>query len=145
METFWCYPNRTVARALEGTMPARLLEHLERELGPAGQDSVTRLPKVARLKLLDALKATRVQISGTRGIEFGEVTAGGVEWERVDPATMESKNVPGLFFAGEILDLAGRCGGFNLQAAFSTGFLAGQSAARKRRAVTDGVNVLGTL
>ncbi len=59
------------------------------------------------------------------------MTAGGVEWDEIDAGTLESKLAPGLFFAGEILDLAGRCGGFNLQAAFSTGFLAGKCAAEK--------------
>ncbi|MCZ7645503.1 MAG: NAD(P)/FAD-dependent oxidoreductase [Planctomycetota bacterium] len=64
---------------------------------------------------------------------MGEVTAGGIAWDELDPRTLESRRVPGLFFAGEILDLAGRCGGFNLQAAFSTGWLAGQEAAKRAR------------
>jgi predicted Rossmann fold flavoprotein len=131
LERFKQYPNRTAARALDGMLPNRLLEHLEKQLGPDAQTLVTRLPKTARQKLLESLKHTQVTVVGTRGIEFGEVTAGGIEWDQIDPATLESKLAPGLFFAGEVLDLAGRCGGFNLQAAFSTGFLAGQSAARK--------------
>ena len=77
------------------------------------------------------LKSTTITINGTRGIEYGEVTSGGIEWEKIDPKTLESGLAPGLFFAGEILDLTGRCGGFNLQAAFSTGYLAGSSAAQK--------------
>lgn len=128
-ERFKQFPNRSVARAMEAMMPARLLEFLERLLGPEGSVPVCRLPKAARLKLLDLLKSARLTVTGTRGIEFGEVTAGGIGWEQVSPESMQSRLVPGLFFAGEILDLAGRCGGFNLQAAFSTGYLAGQSAA----------------
>ncbi|MGH9360854.1 MAG: NAD(P)/FAD-dependent oxidoreductase, partial [Thermoanaerobaculia bacterium] len=77
------------------------------------------------------LKATPLTVTGTRGIEYGEVTAGGIEWKDIDPATLESRLSPGLFFAGEVLDLTGRCGGFNLQAAFSTGYLAGLQAARR--------------
>ncbi len=131
LERFRQFPNRTAGRALDGMTPARLLEHFETQLGADAQTSVCRLPKVARMKLVDLLKATRLTITGTRGIEFGEVTAGGVEWDELDAGTMESKLAPGLFFAGEILDLAGRCGGFNLQAAFSTGYLAGKCAAEK--------------
>ncbi len=131
LERFKQFPNRTAARAMDGLMPVRMLEHCEAQLGPDAQTSVCRLPKTARTILLDLLKSTRLTITGTRGIEFGEVTAGGIEWDEIDAATMESKLAPGIFFAGEILDLAGRCGGFNLQAAFSTGYLAGQSAAKK--------------
>ena len=125
------FPNRTVGRALEGMMPARLLEFLERSMEADAATSVCRLPKAARTKLLDLLKSTTITINGTRGIEYGEVTSGGIEWEKIDPKTLESGLAPGLFFAGEILDLTGRCGGFNLQAAFSTGYLAGTSAAQK--------------
>jgi predicted Rossmann fold flavoprotein len=131
LERFKQFPNRTAARAMDGLMPVRMLEHCEAQLGSDAQTSVCRLPKTARTKLLDLLKSTRLTITGTRGIEFGEVTAGGVEWDEIDSTTMESKLAPGIFFAGEILDLAGRCGGFNLQAAFSTGYLAGQCAAQK--------------
>lgn len=131
LERFKQFPNRSVGRALEGLMPVRLLDHFEQQLGADAQTAVCRLPKTGRVKLLDGLKATRLTVTGTRGIEYGEVTAGGVEWEQINAASMESKLTPGLFFAGEILDLAGRCGGFNLQAAFSTGYLAGECAARR--------------
>jgi predicted Rossmann fold flavoprotein len=133
IEKFKQFPNRSAANALEGMMPARLLEHLERILGPDGATATTRLPKTARIKILDMLKKTTLTITGTRGMEFGEVTAGGIEWEKIDPKTLESQLAPGIFFAGEILDLTGRCGGFNLQAAFSTGYLAGQNAAERAR------------
>ena len=64
---------------------------------------------------------------GTRGFAKAEVTAGGVSLAEVDSRTMQSKLVPGLYFAGEILDLDGPIGGYNFQAAFSTGVLAGRS------------------
>lgn len=133
LERFQKYPNRGVARALEGMMPARLLDHFEAMLGLEQATVACRVSREKRLGLLELLKRTTLSVTGTRGIEFGEVTAGGVEWKDLDPATMESRLSPGLYFAGEILDLTGRCGGFNLQAAFSTGYLAGQSAAERAR------------
>ena len=63
-------------------------------------------------------------------LEKGEVVAGGISLEEVNPQTMESRLVPGLFFAGEVLDIAGPVGGYNLQAAFATGYVAGESAAK---------------
>ena len=66
---------------------------------------------------------------GIVDIDRGEVTAGGVSLDEVDPRTMRSRRVKGLFMAGEILDIAGRVGGYNLQAAFSTGYVAGAEAA----------------
>lgn len=134
LERFKQFPQRTVGRALDGLLPNRLLEYIEKSLGPQGETAVCRLPKQVRSRLLDYLKNTTMTVSGTRGMEFGEVTAGGISWESIDPSTLESKLSPGLFFAGEILDLTGRCGGFNLQAAFSTGYLAGQQAAERAQA-----------
>ena len=126
------FPNRTLVNALQGSfrkVPVRLLERWQEALGPPGAAPLCRLPKGARLDLAGLMKQSRLTVTGTRGVEHGEVTAGGVAWEEINPATLESRLCPGLFFAGEILDVAGRCGGFNLQAAFSTGFLAGRSAA----------------
>jgi predicted Rossmann fold flavoprotein len=131
LERFKDTPHRTVARALDGMLPNRLLEFLESSLGADAATPVNRLPKSARLKLLNMLKNSQLTVTGTRGIEFGEVTAGGIMFDEIEPTTLESKLSPGLFFAGEILDLTGRCGGFNLQAAFSTGYLAGESAAKR--------------
>jgi predicted flavoprotein YhiN len=87
------------------------------------------LGAAARSRLLDALFATRVTIAATRGFDFAEVTRGGVALDEVDPATMESRRVPGLFLCGELLDLDGPIGGYNFTAAFATGALAGRSAA----------------
>ena len=72
-------------------------------------------------------KVWAVDLSGTRGFAKAEVTAGGVSLSEVDSRTMQSKIVPGLFLAGEVLDLDGPIGGYNFQAAWSTGYLAGQS------------------
>jgi predicted flavoprotein YhiN len=83
-----------------------------------------------RERLLSALARFRFPIERDRGWNFAEVTAGGVPLEEVNYRTMESKLVPGLYVIGELLDCDGRIGGFNFQWAWTTGWLAGQSAAR---------------
>ena len=75
------------------------------------------------------MKDFQLQITGHRNFEEAIITAGGVDLKEVDPRTMESRLVKGLYFAGEVLDIDADTGGFNLQAAFSTGWLAGRSAA----------------
>jgi predicted flavoprotein YhiN len=83
--------------------------------------------KKNRTDLVDRIKDFVIPLHGTRGYMKAEVTAGGVVLSEVNPQTMESKIVPGLFLAGEILNLDGPIGGFNFQAAFSTGHLAGMN------------------
>jgi len=83
-----------------------------------------------RRRLRTWLKDFRFDVTGHRPIEEAIVTAGGVDTQEIDPRTMASRLVPGLYFAGEVLDIDGATGGYNLQAAFSTGWLAGQSAAQ---------------
>ncbi|QEL16889.1 BaiN/RdsA family NAD(P)/FAD-dependent oxidoreductase [Limnoglobus roseus] len=85
------------------------------------------LSKVDRLKLVAAVKRLRLPVRGTLGYEKAEVTAGGVSLDEVDSRTMQSKRQPGLFLAGELLDLDGWIGGYNFQSAWSTGWLAGQN------------------
>jgi predicted Rossmann fold flavoprotein len=129
-EALKAQPRRKLAHALEAFLPKRLLAHLETRAGLPPETPAGRCTKSVRLWYVEQMKALRLQVSGTRGMAYGEVTAGGLAWEDLNPATLESLHQPGLFFAGEMLDLAGRCGGFNLQAAFSTGYLAGREAAR---------------
>jgi hypothetical protein len=76
------------------------------------------------------LKDFRLEVTGYRPFSEAIVTAGGVDTKEVDPRTMESRLVKGLYLAGELLDIQGDTGGYNLQAAFSTGWLAGRSAAQ---------------
>jgi hypothetical protein len=85
------------------------------------------LSKVDRAALAAAIKRLRVLLAGTLGFEKAEVTAGGVSLKEVDSKTMQSKKQPGLYLAGEVLDLDGWIGGYNFQSAWSTGWLAGQS------------------
>ena len=79
--------------------------------------------------MVTILKAMPVSLVGPRPVEEAIVTSGGVKVSEVDPSTMESKKLKGLYFAGEVLDVDGYTGGFNLQIAWSTGHLAGQYAA----------------
>ena len=87
------------------------------------------LTRGERQQLLQGLKHFTFTVNKARPIAEAIVTAGGIQVKEVSPQTMESKLVPGLYFTGEILDIDGITGGFNLQAAFSTGYLAGQSSA----------------
>jgi predicted Rossmann fold flavoprotein len=85
------------------------------------------LSKSERAQLVQQLKQCEIRVTGSRGFDKAEVTAGGVALDEVDSRTMESKLVPNLYIAGEILDLDGFIGGYNFQAAFSSGWLAGDS------------------
>lgn len=119
--------KKQIAGLLSKHIPRRLAEEL---LGLCGLNPELRsaeLPKRERHRLAAAIKQSLVPVSGTRGFEKAEVTAGGVSLREVDSRTMQSKLVPGLYFAGEILDLDGPIGGYNFQAAFSTGVLAGKN------------------
>ena len=91
--------------------------------------AASHLSKDKRDKLLNVMKKLTVNIVSARPIEEATVTRGGVDTSDIDPTTMQSKLCPGLFFAGEVMDVDGPCGGYNLQIAWSTGALAGQSAA----------------
>jgi hypothetical protein len=125
--------RREGGRQIEGFLaerwPRRLLQTLA-DLGavPAAQRAAE-TPKRDRQRWIEILKRTRVPVRGVMGFRKAEVTAGGVSLDDVDSRTMQSKRVAGVYFAGEILDLDGPIGGYNFQAAFSTGWLAGQSAA----------------
>lgn len=117
-----------VASVVGGWLPQRLGESLVEAVGAGG--TIAELAAGARRRLVDQIKRMPVEISGTRGFEKAEVTAGGVELREVDPRTMASRLVPGLYLAGEVLDVDGWIGGYNFQAAFSTGRAAGIAVAR---------------
>ncbi len=123
-------PKKKVPTILAEFVPKRLAIVLCRQGGcddemPAGQ-----LKKDVRKKLAGMLKALPLSVVRTRPIDDATVTRGGVSVAEVEPKTMESKLCPGLFFAGEVLDVDGPCGGYNLQACWSTAVLAGSSASR---------------
>ena len=90
-----------------------------------------------RRSLAELTKQFTMQVQGKRGFEEAVITQGGVKVKEVNPSTMESKVVRGLYFAGEILDLDALTGGFNLQIAWSTGYLAGTGCRDKRKETED--------
>lgn len=116
--------KKTVYNTLHQILPARMVQCCLERVGLVEGKTLAELPKTARLKLVEDLKGLAVPLSGTRGYAKAEVTMGGVDTKEVNPQTMESRVAPGLFLAGEILDIDGPIGGFNFQAAFSTGHLA---------------------
>lgn len=119
--------KKQVVGVLARHVPRRLAEALMTLLELPHELRGADLSKRDRARLVAAIKQQAIPISGTRGFGKAEVTAGGVSLKEVDSHTMESKLVPGLFFAGEVLDLDGPIGGYNFQAAFSTGLLAGDN------------------
>jgi predicted Rossmann fold flavoprotein len=120
--------KRLIANVLAQRLPKRLAEELLLAAGLPVDQRAAEFSKLARAALVRAVKSSEISITGTRGFAKAEVTAGGVALDEIDSRTMESKLAAGLFFAGEILDLDGPIGGYNFQAAFSTGVLAGRSS-----------------
>lgn len=119
--------KRLIATTLSDRLPRRLADALLQLAGIPPDRRAAELSTAERTQLVERLKRCMVRVTGTRGFDKAEVTAGGVALAEVDSRTMQSKLVPGLYLAGEILDLDGFIGGYNFQAAFSTGYVAGLS------------------
>lgn len=116
--------KRSIATVLGPRLPRRMVECVLMQAEVPAEMTLAELPKRGRLRLIESLKRLSVPLAGTRGYPKAEVTAGGVRRQEVNPHTLESRLAPGLFFAGEILDVDGPIGGFNFQAAFATGHTA---------------------
>lgn len=123
------YANRDFVNALSDLLPQKMIPTVIGLSGIDGRKKVNSITREERGELCRLLKHFPVRLSHFRPITEAIVTKGGVSVAEVNPKTMESKLVRGLYFAGELLDLDAYTGGFNLQIAFSTGFLAGESAA----------------
>ena len=121
-------PKRSFHNLLGGLAGRSMVPVLEKLTGIPGEQKCTDFTREQRQKLIQVLKAFPVHVSGTRPIDEAIVTAGGVSTKELDPRTMQSKLVEGLYFAGEVLDLDAYTGGFNLQIAWCTGFVAGNAA-----------------
>ncbi len=123
-------PRRLVRSELDEVVPHRLVPLIMAAAKVEPETPFSKFDKKARNRLIEVLK--RFELGKCRHVplEKGEVVAGGVSLDEVDPQTMESLKVKGLYFSGEVLDIAGPVGGYNLQAAFATGFVAGESAAQ---------------
>ena len=127
LRDFEKYANRDFKNALSDLAGSAMIPVLVRLSGIPEDTKVNSVTREQRMKLLHLFKAFPVTVSGTRPIDEAIVTAGGVNTKEINPRTMESKLISELYFAGEVLDLDGYTGGFNLQIAWSTGFVAGNS------------------
>jgi predicted Rossmann fold flavoprotein len=123
------HPTKTLTAALAKFLPKSLILHLCKQISPSQELLAGRLQKSRRTQLIRLLKELPLSIVAACPIAEATVTRGGICTAQVNPRTMESKLCPGLYFAGEVIDADGPCGGFNLQIAFSTGHLAGKTAA----------------
>ena len=113
---------------MKNLLPQRLINVFLRPLGADPEKTASTVTREERHKIIELLKSFPLTITGSLSINRAMVTSGGVSTGEIDPRTMESRVIPGLYFAGEIIDGAAPSGGYNLQQAFSTGFLAGESA-----------------
>lgn len=116
--------RKTVSSIMNALIPRNLSTCLQHRAELSDGVTLAELPRKSRLALVEDLKRLSVPLNGTRGYPKAEVTSGGVDVREVNPHTLESRLASGLFFAGEILDVDGPIGGYNFQAAFSTGHLA---------------------
>ena len=121
--------KRTYRNFLKGLLPQKLIDVCIDASGIDGDTQSHQITSAQRKKLCNWLKDFRLEVTGHRSFAEAIITAGGVDIREVDPRTMESRLIRGLYFAGEVLDIDAETGGYNLQAAFSTGWLAGRSAA----------------
>ena len=118
------YKNRSMENALTDLLPRSLIPVVLRRLDIDPNMQANSLTKQKRRALVELLKAFRVEISGKRPVSEAIITSGGVKVSEIDPKTMESKKVPGLYFAGEVIDCDAYTGGFNLQIAWATAYAA---------------------
>lgn len=120
-------PNRNFGNVLKKLLPAKLIPVIIELSGIDAEKKINNISKEQRKKLVVLLKNLRIDIKGFRPVDEAIITRGGVNIKEINPGTMESKLISGLYFVGEILDVDGYTGGFNLQIAFATANLAAQS------------------
>jgi predicted flavoprotein YhiN len=122
-------PKTTISKFLQEFLPDSLIVPFTKDCRVDPTAPFGQIDKKSRNRLVTQVKGWIIGEVRTVPLEKGEVVAGGVALDEVDPKTMESKLIPGLYLCGEVLDIAGPVGGYNLQAAFATGYVAGDSAA----------------
>ncbi len=127
------YQNRTMENALTDLLPRSMIPVVLDRLGISYDLQANSFPKTARRALVELLKAFSIEIIGKRPVAEAIITSGGVKVSEIDPKTMESKKIQGLFFAGEVIDCDAYTGGFNLQIAWATAYAAGISVAQKKK------------
>lgn len=126
---FELYDRKQAENAMKDLLPKRLIPAVLRQAEVAADAPVHTLSAAARLRIVQALQNLQLTVTGVRPLAEAIVTAGGVSVREINPKTMESKIVPNIYFAGEVTDIDAYTGGYNLQAAFSTGYAAGVEAA----------------
>ncbi len=122
--------NKQFRNSLGSLFPAKMIPVIIRLSGIDGEKKIHEVTKEERFRFVHLIKHIEMTITGTREFQEAIITKGGISVKEVNPSTMESKLVKGLYFAGEVLDVDALTGGFNLQIAWSTGYLAGSSAAK---------------
>ena len=125
--------RRSVVRLLQEYLPQSLGEVFCELADAGGGTTIAQLPATGRDSLAKVLGGLKLTVTDTEGFESAFVTRGGVKLSGVDPKSLQSRSLAGLYIAGEMLDLDGPCGGFSLQWAFASGWLAGKSAAAEAR------------
>lgn len=123
--------NKDFANSLSALLPQKLISVIVCRSGIDPHKKVNSVTRAERRRLSELLKGLSISITGKRPIDEAIITSGGVSVKEINPSTMASKLVSGLYFAGEVIDVDAYTGGYNLQIAFSTGALAGESAARQ--------------
>ncbi len=123
-------PKKNISNVLKIKFPDRLINYSMKVLDINPIYKANQLTAIQRNKIASFLKSMKLEIKGFDSYEKAMITRGGISLKDIDPRTTSSKKIKGLFFAGEMIDINGDSGGYNLQAAFSTGFLAGNSAVR---------------
>lgn len=119
--------NKSVSNALVKLLPSKMISSVLKKAGIPAEKKVNAITKNERAELLKTLKRYPMQPLSLRGFEEAIITSGGVDVKQINPRTMESKLMKGMYFCGEVLDVDAYTGGFNLQIAFSTGYAAGNS------------------
>ena len=122
---------KSAGQLLVGLFPRKMADCLLKRAGIPADKKTGTLTGEERRKLMESCRTFEVRISGSNGFDRAQVCCGGVDTGEVEPETMESRLVPGLYFAGEVLDVDGACGGYNLQWAWTSGWLAGKHSAQK--------------
>ncbi len=123
--------NKHIINALDALLPKKLIPVIIEISGIEPHKAVCEITREERKQLLDTLKGLTLNITGFRPIREAIITSGGIKTSEINSSTMESKLVSGLYFAGEIIDVDGYTGGYNLQVAWSTGYLAGLNASAR--------------
>ena len=129
LSDFSANSNKDFINSLGALLPSKMIQPFVEVTGIPERKKVNTITKEERRRIITSLKSFSIELSGFRPIEEAIITSGGIDVKEISPKDMQSKIIPGLYFAGEIIDVDAYTGGFNLQIAFSTGYLAGKSAA----------------